>query len=276
VALLEAALFPEFDLPLPPPGHPYTVRSFDGYQVGYMPGGSFALVSVRRFPDALEAQVAEVRALLAAEGFERAAWMVSEAAEPAGLAGRLRELGLVAWPREAEGFGARYRSMLLAEEPAPMPDGVTARQVASFEEFVAARRVAQGGFEVSEHDRELFERKQAVQWEWHERLPDFKCFGAFVDDDVVGSAGAIFGAHAAFLVGGSVREDARGRGAYRALVRARWDAAVARGLPALTVAAGSKSGPILERLGFATVGEGDGLEDRFPGRPREESPSARK
>jgi hypothetical protein len=39
---------------------------------------------------------------------------------------------------------------------------------------------------------------------------------------------------------------------------------VERGTPALTVSAGSMSGPILERLGFAVVGEGDGLEDRFP------------
>ena len=263
-ALLEAALFPEFDLPLPPPGHPYKVRAFDGYRLGYMPGASFALVSVRRMPPDIEARVAELRALLAAEGFERAAWMVGEAAEPAGLAGRLQELGMVPWPREAEGFGARYRNMLLTTAPAPMAEGVLARQAETFEEFVQARRVAQGAFEASEHDRELAERKYIEQWEWHERMPDFKTFVAFVDGEVVGNAGAIFGGHAAFLVGGAVREDARGRGAYRALVRARWEAAVERGTPALTVAAGSMSGPILERLGFTTVGEGDGLEDRFP------------
>jgi len=264
VALLEAALFPEFDLPAPPPEHPYKVRMFDGYQVGYIPGSSFALVSVRRFPDELEEAVAEIRTLLAAEGFERAAWTVPEAAEPAGLADRLKALGLVSWPGEAEGFGARYRNMLLTTEPAPMPEGVTARQVATFEEFVEGRRVLQGVFELSEHDRELFERKHAEQWEWHERHADFKSFAAFVDGRIVGNASAIFGAHAAYLIGGSVLEDARGRGAYRALVRARWDAAVERGTPALTVSAGSMSGPILERLGFATVGEGDGLEDRFP------------
>jgi GNAT superfamily N-acetyltransferase len=263
-ALLEAALFPEFDLPLPPPGHPYRVRTLDGYRVGYTPGSSFALVSVRRFGDDLEGRVAEVRALLAAEGFERAAWMVAEAAEPAGLAGRLEEFGLVSWPRETEGFGPRYRNMVLAAEPAPMPVGVVARQVATFDEFVAARSVAHGAFELSEHDRELFERRNAVHWEWHERASDFKTFAAFVDGEIVGNAGALFGANAAFLIGGSVREDARGRGAYRALVRARWDAAVARGTSALTVSAGEMSGPILERLGFATVGEGDGLEDRFP------------
>lgn len=264
MALLEAALFPEFDLPLPPPEHPYKVRPFDGYQVGYMAGSSFALVSVRRFPeDGLEDRVLEIRQLLAAEGFDRAAWMVGEASEPAGLTGRLKGLGLVSWARETEGFGPRYRSMMLTEAPAPMPEGVVARRVESFEEFVAARQVAHGAFEVSEQDRELSERKNAVQWEWHERLPDFKSFVAFVDGEIVGSANVIFGAHAAFLIGGSVREDARGRGAYRALVRARWDAAADRGTPALTVAAGSMSGPILDRLGFVTVGEGDCLDDRF-------------
>jgi len=116
---------------------------------------------------------------------------------------------------------------------------------------------------MSEQDRELTERRNPEAWEWHERLPDFKTFAAFVDGEIVGIANALFGANAAFMVGGSVREDARGRGAYRALVRARWDAAVERGTPALTVTAGSMSAPILDRLGFVTVCEGDGLEDRF-------------
>jgi hypothetical protein len=265
VALLEAAVFPEFDLPLPPPEHPYKVRTFDGYQVGYMPGGSFALVSVRRLSGDLEAHVTEIRALLAAEGFERAAWSVPEAAEPTGLAEALKAVGLVSWPGESEGFGSRYRNMLLATEPEPMAQGVTAHQVATFDEFVAGRHVAQDAFEMSEQDRALAENKNAVQWEWHERSPDFKSFVAFVDGEIVGNANVIFGGHAAYLIGGCVREEARGRGAYKALVRARWAAAVERGTPALTVSAGSMSGPILERLGFATVGEGDVLEDRFPG-----------
>ena len=263
-ALLEAARFPEFDLPVPPDDYPFKVRKGDGYWVGFTPGASYALVSVRCLSEAsLEGRVAEVRALLAAEGFARAAWAVNEAAEPSGLAVRLKDFGLVPWEREAEGFGPRFRSMVLAVEPAPAPEGVVARQVETFAEFVAARRVAYDAFEMSDHDRQLFERKNAEDWQWHERLPDSKTFAAFVDGEAVGNASAIFGANAAFMVGGSVREDARGRGAYRALVRARWDAAVERGTPALTVMAGSMSAPILDRLGFAAVGEGDGLEDRF-------------
>ena len=64
------------------------------------------------------------------------------------------------------------------------------------------------------------------------------------------------------LAGGSTREEMRGRGAYRALVRARWDAAVERGTPALTVGAESMSRPILERLGFIDVGWTGCLTDR--------------
>src|SRR6266542_2721124 len=48
---------------------------------------------------------------------------------------------------------------------------------------------------------------------------------------------------------------ARGRGAYRALVRARWDEAVRRRTPMLVVQAGSMSKPILRRLGFREVCE---------------------
>jgi hypothetical protein len=56
---------------------------------------------------------------------------------------------------------------------------------------------------------------------------------------------------------------ARGRGAYRALLRARWDDAVALGTPVLITQGGSMSRPILERLGFERVGEVHMLVDTF-------------
>jgi predicted GNAT superfamily acetyltransferase len=59
-----------------------------------------------------------------------------------------------------------------------------------------------------------------------------------------------------------VLEWARGRGAYRALVRARWDDAVARGTPALvTEALPDTSYPILKRVGFVDVCTIRRLED---------------
>jgi GNAT superfamily N-acetyltransferase len=57
------------------------------------------------------------------------------------------------------------------------------------------------------------------------------------------------------LMGGAVLPDARGRGVYRGLVRARWDHAVARGTPLLVVQAGRMSAPVLDGLGFVRHGE---------------------
>jgi len=263
-AVIEAALFPELDLPDPPEGHPFQVRKGDGYQAGFTLGTSYAMVFVRRLSEeTLAAVVAEVRTLLAAEGFARAAWMVSEASEPKGLAARLQEHGLVPWEENAEGQERRYRHMALVDQPPAAPEGVVARQVETFDEFVATAHVAHEAFDMSEQDRRVFEERQAEYWRWQQRFEDFKTFAAYVDGEIVGNASAIFGGNAVFMVGGSVRTDRRGRGAYRALVRARWDAAVERGTPALTVAAGAMSGPVLDRLGFATVGWGDVLSDRF-------------
>ncbi len=263
-ALLEAALFPELDLPDPPEGYPFQIRKGDGYQVGFTSGNSYAMVFVRRLPEeALAERVAEVRTLLTGEGFERAAWLVNEAAEPAGIAASLEELGLVPWERDAEGFERRFRCMALTAEPAAPPEGIVARPVATFEEFVAAAGVAHDAFDMAEHDRKVFEERQGEFWAWQQRYPDHATFAAFLDAEIIGSASIIFGATAGFMIGGSVRADRRGRGAYRALVRARWDAAVERGTPALTVGAGAMSGPVLERLGFVTVGWGDVLSDRF-------------
>jgi len=65
-----------------------------------------------------------------------------------------------------------------------------------------------------------------------------------------------------FLIAGSAAPWARSRGLYRALVRARWDDAVARGTPALVTQANpDTSYPILKRLGFEDVCEIVRLED---------------
>jgi predicted N-acetyltransferase YhbS len=64
------------------------------------------------------------------------------------------------------------------------------------------------------------------------------------------------------LGAGSTAVWARGRGLYRALVRARWDDAVERGTPALAVMANPDTYyPILERLGFEDVCTVQRLED---------------
>ena len=56
-----------------------------------------------------------------------------------------------------------------------------------------------------------------------------------------------------YLAGAITLPEYRGRGCYRALLRARWDEAVRLGAPALVVHAQETSRPILERCGFERV-----------------------
>ena len=75
-------------------------------------------------------------------------------------------------------------------------------------------------------------------------------FLAYVDGEPIAAGDMVLLPFAGFLSGATTLPDYRGRGAFRALVRARWDEAVRRGTPALTVGAGKMSRPILERIGF--------------------------
>jgi hypothetical protein len=90
---------------------------------------------------------------------------------------------------------------------------------------------------------------------------------AWVDDEPAASGSAHFTPDGAAVTGGYTLERYRGRGAYRALVHARWRDAEARGSPGLAVLAGSKSGPILERLGFQSLGTVEVLLDDLTGAP---------
>jgi hypothetical protein len=73
---------------------------------------------------------------------------------------------------------------------------------------------------------------------------------AWIGGELVGAGTCAATPHGLLLYGGATLARARGRGAHQALVRARWDEAVARGAPALITQGGAMSRPILERLGF--------------------------
>lgn len=78
---------------------------------------------------------------------------------------------------------------------------------------------------------------------------------ATVDGEPAGSAGLnLFPPDGATLNGGAVRPKFRGRGVYRALLAARLEMAREAGVAGVCVWGGPMSAPILERLGFQTVG----------------------
>jgi GNAT superfamily N-acetyltransferase len=202
-------------------------------------------------PDA----VVEVRELLAAPGTRVVSWWLSELATPRDVEKQLLDAGLALVADDYLLDG------LLATIPPPAgPPDVEVRLVTTADEWVNVRELQDGIFDNPTERRPTREKLLAEF-----RHTPAALFGAWLDGELVGAAGATPSSRGMLLWGGSVREDARGRGCYRALVRARWDEAVRRGTPALTVSANDKSGPVLRKLGFEKVLELRRLEDVISG-----------
>jgi hypothetical protein len=259
-AIRHAALFPHTDLPDFPSGHPTRRIRVEGVSL-MLPGG---LPYAAAFPERIEESRVEhvldaVRRVVRAEQREWALWFVPEAASPAGLAQRLLRLGMK--PNDRPGAEPRSAQMVCIEAPPPGPSDLMVRPAATFEEYLAAQLVLADAFGLDEAMRRAAEERAEGFWSFNSQEGVPETFVALVAGEVVAFAGAWFGRTAAYLAGGGTRPVHRGRGAYRALVRARWDAAVERGTPVLTVGAGDMSRPILERLGFSIVGWEDCLLD---------------
>jgi len=141
---------------------------------------------------------------------------------------------------------------VLSDPPAPGPSAVEVRRVATDDEFYEAEKIAAIAFGAEPPTRRSYEPD-----------PNNVVYLAYVDGKPVARASASFGERGATLFGGSTLPEARGGGAYRTLVAARWEDAVARGTPVLVTQAGPMSRPILGRLGFREVCEIRILVDRF-------------
>jgi hypothetical protein len=209
---------------------------------------------LRLSPETIDSTLDEVHGLLRRRGRSACTWEVGSSATPADLTEQLRARGLVD-ERDPHVVG-----MVLTEPPPAQVDGIQAREVVSFEEFQAAQRVAEeafgGGVAMGDDQlRARYEEKLATG--------SWKTFVALMDGEIVASASSTYVEGAVTLNGGAVLAHARGRGAYRALVAARWNDAVERGTPALVTQAGAMSKPILERLGFRSVTEITILLDEF-------------
>jgi hypothetical protein len=174
-------------------------------------------------------------------------WWISEHSTPADLETRLLTHGL----RIVE---ADYLidGLLLVTPPPAAQAGVEARPVATADEYAQAIEAQQDAFDMPP---ELRPDRAALLDEYAlAQTNDIDVlYAAWVDGRVAGAGRASFSPRGVHMSGGSIAPWAQGRGAYRALVRARWDAAVERGTPALSVSAGAMSAPILYRLGFEKV-----------------------
>ena len=148
---------------------------------------------------------------------------------------------------------------MLTREPPPPASALTARRIETFEEYAAANAVQWVAFEAPEH--EVAESRELLPQRYRDTVN--LMHGVWLDGELVCAGTASPSEHGLLLYGGATLPHARGRGAYRALNRARWDDAVAHGTPALITQGGTMSGPILERLGFERIGEVHMLMDDF-------------
>lgn len=210
---------------------------------------------LRLDPDEVPEAIHEVREEIARSGHREAVWRIGSSATPADLVDRLTAHGFV--PSNRPGDEPHLTSMMLTEEP-PAVDGVEARRVESAAELKLASAISSAAFGEEEDD---FDWDVRFVSERAGHIP--RMYIAFVDGVPVGAARALVepDCPAVMLISGAVLAEARGRGAYRALVRTRWDDAVAAHQPALVVHAGAMSRPILERLGFHAVAEQEVMLD---------------
>jgi hypothetical protein len=214
--------------------------------------GVWASVQGLRLRDGQAAEaIAEVRELLAPAGTRVVSWWLTDRATPHDVEEQLLGAGLRLVANDY-----RLGGLLAATPPPEGAPEVEVRLAADAEQWATIRELQDGVFDNPPERRATREQLLAEFGR-----TDTALFGAWLDGELVGAGAASPTSRGMLLWGGSVREDARGRGCYRALVRARWDEAVRRGTPALTVSANDKSGPALLKLGFEKLLEFRRLED---------------
>lgn len=223
-----------------------SVTREDDRRVCILQGTTWASVTCPRVATGdLDALVAFVHDRVARE--KETVWWLGPSSRPEDVEERLRARGFV--PDSTP----LLRAVALAYEPAGAA-GVTVRRVETLEDFVAARELQWDVFDAPSERRERVRPLLAGEFEESRESGNPVVFLAFLDDRPAATATAIVADRGVFMIAGSTLPWARGRGCYRALVRARWDFAVARGTPALvTHAVPGTSYPILKRLGFEDV-----------------------
>jgi hypothetical protein len=220
------------------------VASSPRYTLLAEPGNTWAAVErIRLDGDDVAGAVAEVQQFLHETQTTIASWWVCERSTPHDLESRLLAAGL-----ELKRDDHLIDGLLTTTAPPPGPPEIEARPVVSVDEHLAARRVQYEGFGTPASQRRSDDELAAEFG-----TTTAPVYAAWVDGRLAAAARSAFASCGALLIGGTTLPWARGRGAYRALVRARWDDAAARGTPALTIGAGAMSAPILYRLGFEKV-----------------------
>jgi len=145
-----------------------------------------------------------------------------------------------------------FTALATATAPPPVA-GIEIRRIESFDDYLVGLEIALSAEQYTDEARAHRRAEAEETYERRKGGPSMEWL-ASIDGEPVAHARAFPGPRGLLLDGGATLPSARGRGAYRALIAARWDEAVARGTPALVVQAqDTTSRPILERRGFEVV-----------------------
>lgn len=232
-------------LELPAARHIERIR-VAGVQVAITPWPTAQIVDIIDPELDVGAAVDAARAVAREHGKTTLGWWIAPEHDRVGPL--LEARGLV--NEDTPGFEAVENAMAIVEPPAGPPvTGVQVSLIETLEDYVVASRLGEEVFGMPPVPAE----ELPVRFRELRESPSARSFLARLAGQPVGSAFAGLGDAGVNLFGGGVHPEARGRGVYRALTQARWELAVERGTPALTVQAGAMSRPILERLGFVFV-----------------------
>jgi GNAT superfamily N-acetyltransferase len=182
-------------------------------------------------------------------GLRDVEWWLGWSATPADAGERLLAAGLVPDPDAPVLAGMTCRAA------PPIVPAIEVRRVTTLADYQAALEVDWSVWRIDDEERARRHASEIARWEPMRDSGVVHHFSAFLDGTRVGFGRAIDMQGGVALMGGAVLPEARGNGVYRALVRARWDHAAARGTPLLVVQAGDMSRPVLERLGFESHGD---------------------
>jgi GNAT superfamily N-acetyltransferase len=218
-------------------------------EIGPEPDPDMNIVSrLRLAGHDLAAAVDDAREAFRAAGRTAATWEVGSGATPGGLVEQLQGLGMS--PHEP----ASMLALACTVEPARSTPDIETEPVETDAQFGEVRAIFEEGDGWKPGDEWL--RGPGFVTRYLGRIDGRAVATAditWLDDD-----------RAVFLGGALTLPEFRGRGAYRALVRRRWEEAAARGRDVLVTQSEPMSQPILLRLGFEVVGEIAVLVDRFP------------
>lgn len=226
-----------------------------GYIVflGHTPGPHSTVVArLRLAPGEVPSTVAEVRALLRAEGRSVASWEVGSSATPQSLCDELLALNM---KPAAPPFTLTTAMVLPGIPPrtAARPQDVQITRVSTLADFRRAQEIYWNCFEFKPDAAALTELEPNFR-----RLHDsgiWHCYLAWQGGQPVAAADAVLTEVGVLLFGGATLPTARGHGIYQALVRERWELANRHRMPYLITQAGALSQPVLAHLGFVATAE---------------------